>query len=248
MNYGLKFWVSYTSYSQWLVGCQLFMVLPVSHESGAFLFIFKVLGWMLWEVVQTAPQETFEREKTNSRAKCKCFVKDGNYQMERVECWCLSSSPDQSSACRLVHNKPFQVSWEILREFAFILVSAVMYVSCFARAMTSTSVTVIMSSPQQLVFNIQTMRLLFLRAGEIMVPKQKQYMKRDKEVVFAHIISEKSTEAHQRSGNTKGLFHSWESKPSSLWWIHQTCWMISHRNFPKSFYSFLNMSHLFCTA
>lgn len=81
------------------------------------------------------------------------------------------------------------------------------YVSCFARAITSTSGTVIMSSPQQLVFNIQTMRLLFLRAGE-MVPKQKQYMKRDKEVVFAHIISEKSTEGPPEEWEHKGVVSS----------------------------------------
>lgn len=122
------------------------------------------------------------------------------------------------------------------------------YVSYFAHAMTSMSGIVIMSSPQQPVFNIQTMGLLFLRACE-KVPKQKQPMKRDKRgCLCSYYLRKNPQRAHQRSGNTKGLFHPWESKLSSLWWIHQTCWMISHRNFPKSFYSFLNMSQLFCTA
>lgn len=53
------------------------------------------------------------------------------------------------------------------------------YVSYFTCAMTSMSGTIIMSSPQQPMFNVQTMRLLFLRPCE-KVPKQKQYMKKDK--------------------------------------------------------------------
>lgn len=163
---------------------------------------------MLWEVVQTAPQETSEREKTNSRAKWKCFAKDGNYQTENVGCWCLSFSPDQSSACRFVHKK---------RDSERIHLYSGVSSNAEAQIWSTYHISLV------LWHLCQVLSLWALRNNQCLTSKlwdccfsdpvrrcqnKSSIWREINEVVFAHFISEKSTEGPPEEWEHKGLVSS----------------------------------------